>query len=222
MPKIDPSEDTGVAGLDGITVTGDPPMKPVSKYSVIGTSHPMPGIPDKVTGKTQWSGDVRLPGMLHARMVRPASLGSTLISAGTIDPKQFPHARVVTKGNLVAVVSPDEWEAIQAAEAVAKTTKWTEWSGLPGSDKLTEYLRAQQWGKPSSTKGNADQVTAGLAQAAKTITATYRAAVCQARTDRTVCRDSRRQRRWHGDNLDAFVALPRSTRPDRQHARHAS
>ncbi len=173
LPRIDPSEDTGVAGLDGITVTGDPPMKPVSKYSVIGTSHPMPGIPDKVTGKTQWSGDVRLPGMLHARMVRPASLGSTLISAGTIDPKRFPHARVVTKGNLVAVVSPNEWEAIQAAEAVAKTTKWTEWSGLPGSDKLTEYLRAQPWGKPSSTKGNADQVTAGLARAAKTITVTY-------------------------------------------------
>ena len=173
LPKIDPSEDTGVAGLDGITVTGNPPMKPVNQYGVIGKSHPMPGIPDKVTGRTQWSGDVRLPGMLHARMVRPASLGSTLISAGAIDPKQFPHARVVTKGNLVAVVSPDEWEAIQAAEAVAKTTKWTEWSGLPGSDKLTEHLRAQQWGKPSSTKGNADQVTAGLARAAKTITATY-------------------------------------------------
>jgi len=173
MPKIDPAEDTGVAGLEGITVTGDPPMKPVSQYSVIGTSHPMPGIPDKVTGKTQWSGDVRLPGMLHARMVRPASLGSTLISAGTIDAKRFPHARVVTKGNLVAVVSPDEWEAIQAAEAVAPETKWTEWAGLPGSDTLTEHLRAQQWGKPSATKGSADSVADGLAKAAKVIAATY-------------------------------------------------
>jgi len=45
----------------------------------------MPGIPDKITGKTQWSCDVTLPGMLHARMIRPATLGSTLISVGAID-----------------------------------------------------------------------------------------------------------------------------------------
>jgi len=52
--KVDPSspEGNGLAGLDGFTVTGDPPTKPVSQYKVIGTSYPMPGIPDKITGKT--------------------------------------------------------------------------------------------------------------------------------------------------------------------------
>src|SRR6266481_8793038 len=87
--KVDPSSPEGnggagpgLAGLDGFTVTGDPPTKPVSQYKVIGTSYPMPGIPDKITGKTQWTCDVTLPGMLHARMVRPATLGSTLISVG--------------------------------------------------------------------------------------------------------------------------------------------
>lgn len=60
-------------------------MKPVSQYKVIGTSYPVPGIPDKVTGKTQWSCDVALPGMLHARMVRPVTLGSTLVSVGALD-----------------------------------------------------------------------------------------------------------------------------------------
>ena len=44
-------------------------------------------------GKTQWSCDVTLPGMLHARMVRPATLGSTLISVGEVDKKRFPTAR---------------------------------------------------------------------------------------------------------------------------------
>jgi nicotinate dehydrogenase subunit B len=103
--RIDPSVGWGVAGLYGISVTGDPPMKPVSQYRVIGTSYPVPGIPDKMTGQTQWSCDVTLPGMLHARMARPATLGSTLISVGTLDKKQFPTAVVVGKSNLVAVVS---------------------------------------------------------------------------------------------------------------------
>src|SRR5882762_917506 len=91
---VDPSapDGNGMAGLDGFAVTGDPPMKPVAQYKVIGTSYPIPGIPDKVTGKTQWTCDVTLPGMLHARMVRPATLGSTLISVGTLDKKQFPTA----------------------------------------------------------------------------------------------------------------------------------
>src|SRR5260370_13628854 len=100
-------------------------MKPMSQYKVIGTSYPIPGIPDKVTGKMEWSCDVTLPGMLHARMVRPATLGSTLVSVGELDKTRFPGAEVVRKGNLVAVVSPNEWEAISAARSVAASTKWT-------------------------------------------------------------------------------------------------
>src|ERR1700687_2872004 len=148
-------------------------MKPVSQFKVIGTSFPVPGIPDKVTGKTQWSCDITLPGMLHARMVRPATLGSTLISVGGLDKKQFPTAEVVRKGNLVAVVSPNEWEAIIAARSVAAATKWTDWSGLPGSENLTKALRAHKWGAPSESKGNAATVSAALASAPKTISATY-------------------------------------------------
>jgi nicotinate dehydrogenase subunit B len=161
------------AGLDGFSVTGDPPMKPISQYKIIGTSFPMPGIPDKVTGKTQWSCDVILPGMLHARMVRPATLGSTLVSIGELDKKRFPTAQVVSKANLVAVLSPDEWEATRAAQAVAAGTKWTAWSGLAGSENLTKTIREYKWGAPDQSKGNVADVTAALASAAKTISATY-------------------------------------------------
>ena len=70
------------AGMDGLAVAGNPLMKPVSEYKVVGTSYPMPGIREKVTGQTQWSCDVTLPGMLHARMVRPPTMGSTLILRG--------------------------------------------------------------------------------------------------------------------------------------------
>jgi CO/xanthine dehydrogenase Mo-binding subunit len=163
----------GMASLDGLTVAGDPPLKPVSQFSVIGTSYPVPGIPDKVTGKTQWSCDVRLPDMLHARMVRPATLGSTLVSVGDIDSKEFPTAAVVKKGNLVAVVSPNEWEAINAAQAVAERTRWTDWAGLPGSDNLTRALREHKWGARSESKGNPADVSAALARAANMISSSY-------------------------------------------------
>jgi CO/xanthine dehydrogenase Mo-binding subunit len=199
-PKVDPTspDGNGMAGLDGFSVTGDPPTKPVSQYKVIGTSYPMPGIPDKVTGKTQWTCDVSLPGMLHARMVRPATLGSTLISVGALDKKQYPTAQVVTKGNLVAVLSPNEWEAISAANSVAATTKWTEWTGLPGSDNVTKAIRDHKWEAPAQSKGNAAEVNATLQSARKTISATYELpyarhapigpflAVADVRTDGTV------------------------------------
>jgi nicotinate dehydrogenase subunit B len=175
--RMDPAGN-GVAGLEwagmsGLEVTGDPPMKPVSQYKIIGTSFPIPGIPDKVTGKTQWSCDVTLPGMLHARMVRPATLGSTLISIGELDKTRFPTAQVVSKANLVAVLSPNEWEATRAAQAVAAATKWTTWSGLPGSENLTKTIREYKWGAPDQSKGNVADVTAALASASKTISATY-------------------------------------------------
>lgn len=163
----------GVTSLDGFTVSGDPPLKPMRDFKIIGTSFPVPGIPDKVTGKTRWSCDVQLPGMLHARMVRPATLGSVLVSVGPLDKQAFPTAAVVTKGNLVAVVSPNEWEAISAAQVVAAGTKWTQWSGLPGSENLTRTLRACKWGPPAVGKGNSGDVAAALAGAAQRISASY-------------------------------------------------
>jgi nicotinate dehydrogenase subunit B len=173
LAKAAPGKWVGVGGLDGLTVTGEPPLKPLNQCKVLGTSFPVPGIPDKVTGKTQWSCDVTLPGMLHARVIRPATLGSTLISVGAVDKKQFPTAKIVKKGNLVAVVSPNEWEAISAARAVATGTKWTDWAGLPGSDNLTKTLRAYQWNAPSESRGKAAEVTGAVAKATKKISASY-------------------------------------------------
>jgi nicotinate dehydrogenase subunit B len=173
LAKPDPAGWVGMTSLDGLTVTGDPPMKAAKEFKVLGTSFPAGHIPDKITGKTQWSCDLTLPGMLHARMVRPATLGSTLISAGAIDEKQFPTAQVVQRGNLLGVVSPSEWEAVQAALSVAGTTKWTEWSGLPGSENVTKAIRQYIWEKPGETKGKAASTMAALQNATKKVSATY-------------------------------------------------
>ncbi len=165
-----------LTSLFGLTIEGDPPMKPVSEYTIIGKSFPNSIVRSKVSAKETWATDVRLPGMLHGRVVHPKTLGSTLVSAGQIDKSKFPNSQVIVKGNLVGVVAPTEWEAIKAAEQVASGTKWTEWKGLPGSAKLHEHLRKEaDWStapvsKSDATKGEA---SSALASAHKKFSATY-------------------------------------------------
>ena len=160
----------------GLTIEGNPPMKPVSEYTVIGQSFKNSVINSKVAAKETWATDVRLPGMLHARVVHPKSLGSTLVSAGQLDKTKFPDSQVIVKGNLLGVVAPTEWEAIQAAEQVASGTKWAEWKGLPGNAKLYQHLREQaDWTAAPVANGKANKGEVGslLASAHKKLSATY-------------------------------------------------
>lgn len=175
----------------GLQVTGEPPLKPTSEYTVMGRSYPMPGTRAKVTGEAMWVGDMQLPGMLHARMIHPKTLGSTLVSVGKLDQTKFPHARVVRRKNLVAVVAPDEWEAILASQAVAAGTKWSDWKGLPTSERFFQTFRSADWsstpvvvGKPPNHESAAapeaasggrtvGDVAVGMRQAVKKLSATY-------------------------------------------------
>ncbi len=166
-----------LTSIIGLSVMGNPPMKPVSEYTVVGKSFRSSAIQSKVSAKTVWVTDVRLPGMLHGRVVHPKTLGSTLISAGKPDKSKYPNAQVIVKGNLVGVVAPTEWEAIQAALQVAGDTKWTDWKGLPGTEKLYEYLRNEaDWKSTPETKSRATKGDVGpaLASAHKKLSATYR------------------------------------------------
>jgi nicotinate dehydrogenase subunit B len=165
-----------VHSIFGLTVEGDPPLKPVSEYTIIGKSFPNSITVSKVTAKETWVTDVRLPGMLHARMVHPTTLGSKLVSVGPLDKARFPKAQVVVKGNLVGVVAPTEWEAIKAAQQVAAGTKWTEWRGLPGNGRLFQFLKEDADWKSTpvetSKKLNGD-VAAALAKSSNKFSATY-------------------------------------------------
>jgi CO/xanthine dehydrogenase Mo-binding subunit len=165
-----------LTNIIGLTVDGNPPLKPVSEYTIIGKSFPSSAIQEKVSAKTVWATDVRLPGMLHGRLVHPKTLGSTLVSVGKLDKTKYPDAQVIVKQNLVGVVASTEWEAIQAAQQIAADTKWTDWKGLPGNAKLYECLRKDcDWTstpvmKSGATKGDA---AAALAPARKKLSATY-------------------------------------------------
>ncbi len=165
-----------LTSIFGLTVEGNPPMKPVSEYTIIGKSFRNSIISSKVAAKETWATDVRLPGMMHGRMVHPKTLGSTLVSAGELDKTKFPNSRVVVKGNLVGVVAPTEWEAIQAADQVASATKWSEWKGLPGNANLYQHLREKSdWTSAPVEKSKTDKgdVGAVLPAAHKKHSATY-------------------------------------------------
>src|SRR5215468_5133077 len=165
-----------LTSIGGLEIEGNPLMKPVSEYTVIGKSFKNSVITSKVRARETWATDVRLPGMLHARVVHPKTLGSTLVSAGQLDKKKFPSSQIIVKGNLVGVVAPTEWEAIQAAEQVAGATKWTDWKGLPGNAKLYQHLREESdWTSAPVAKGDGNKGDASktLASSRKKHSATY-------------------------------------------------
>ena len=165
-----------VHSMFGLTVDGNPPLKPVSQYTVVGKSFPNSVIVSKVTSRETWVTDVRLPEMLHARMVHPKTLGSKLVSVGTLDKTKFPNTQVVVKGNLVGVVAPTEWEAIKASQQVASGTKWSDWKGLPGDQRLFQFLKEDADWKTApvaASKTNKGDVPSAIANSPKKLSATY-------------------------------------------------
>lgn len=158
----------------GLLVDGDPPLKRPSEYTIVGQPVMNPTIRPKLTGDMPYVTDITLPGMLHARTIHPATLGSTLVSAGELDAARFPGARVVVIGNLVAVVSETEYEAVRGAQQVASRTQWTEWQGLPGHEGLIAHLRNEvDWTEVPSTSGRFNAGDVAAAQTDRVHQASY-------------------------------------------------
>jgi hypothetical protein len=131
---------------------GAPGTKPVSQYGLVGKqSPPRIDIPAKVTGTSTYVQNIRIPGMLHARVVRPRGQGA--YGAGTapgvlsVDERSVAHlpdVRILRKGNFLAVAAPLEWIAIQAAAQLK--VKWADRVPLPGVGNLFAHRtrRARQ------------------------------------------------------------------------------
>src|SRR6202012_954923 len=112
-------------------------------FTLMGKSVPRVDIPAKVTGGAAYVQDLRLPGMVHARMVRPPSYGAQLTDCDTVVIEQMPGVvKVVRDGNFLAVVAEKEFRAIKAMQALAATAKWQESARLPKQDDLPAALMA--------------------------------------------------------------------------------
>jgi len=165
-----------LTSMFGLTVTGDPPMKPTRDYKIIGQSYKNSVTPSKVSAKETWVTDVRLPGMLHGRVVHPKTLGSTLVKVADVNKSRYPNAQLIVKGNLVGVVAPTEWEAIGAAQQVAADTQWSDWKGLPGNADLHRWLREEaDWKTTPPAKGekNKGDAVSARSAAVKSLTTSY-------------------------------------------------
>jgi len=153
-----------------IDIQGSARIKDPSQYKLIGKSIPAVSIPDKVTGKFTYIQNVHAPGMVHARLVLPPSIDAHLVSVDGFRRKPEGLIKVVVKGDFVAVVAEQEWQAIQAMSFL-KTT-WKEKNTLPGSGDVYQYLRSTPPFK-SALVGSTGNVDAAFSSAAKQFSAQY-------------------------------------------------
>jgi len=116
--------------------------KPANEWRVLGKPIQRPDIPDIVTGRFEFVHNVRLPGMLHGRVVRPPTVGSTLVSVDEPSVKGMPGLiKVVVKKDFVGVVAEKPWQAVQAANKLA--VQWSPGAGLPLQTDFFETIRKQ-------------------------------------------------------------------------------
>ncbi|HTM62127.1 MAG TPA: molybdopterin cofactor-binding domain-containing protein [Burkholderiales bacterium] len=109
-----------------------PESKLITARRVMGKSIPRVDIPAKVTGGVAYVHDLRLPGMVHARVVRPPSPGAQLKSVNTDAVARMAGVqKIVRDGHFLAVVAGREWEAVQALRALRAACTWSEQARLP-------------------------------------------------------------------------------------------
>ena len=162
-----------LTGRNVDATTGKAPVKPVNELRVVGQSIRRYDIPAKVDGSLKWAVDMKLPGMVHARNVRPPYAGATLQRIDESSVADIPgFIRVVSSGNYVAVICEREEQAIRAARQLKVEWQRPASAPFPASDDLFNYMRKAT---PTSTgeaqvQGDPD---AALAGAARVIEAAY-------------------------------------------------
>ena len=137
---------------NNLNITGIAKPKSPSEYRVVGTPVPRKDIAGKVLATTEFCHHVRLPGMLHARTLRPPVANAVPVRVDESSIAALPGARVIRKGDFIAVVAPSEWHAIKAARDLRVT--WSETAPpFPRADALFEHIRAAPTASDSSRGG---------------------------------------------------------------------
>jgi CO/xanthine dehydrogenase Mo-binding subunit len=121
--------------------TAKVPPKPAGQHKIVGKSAPRIDIPAKVTGGAAFVQDMRLPGMVHGRVVRPPRYGARLESFDEARIKAMPGViAVVRDGSFLGVVAKREEQAINARLVLIEFAKWSGGSELPDPAKMYEQL----------------------------------------------------------------------------------
>ncbi|HXP79927.1 MAG TPA: molybdopterin cofactor-binding domain-containing protein [Verrucomicrobiae bacterium] len=155
-----------------LNVVGSGKPKDPSAYTIVGRPVPREDLPPKILGHFKYVTDVRVPGMLHGRVIRPSGVGATFVSVDESSAKAIPgFVKTIVKGNFVGVVAENEWAAIQASKTVKVT--WTApKQAFPEQKDLYAYMRSAppKASKETLKRGDA---AAALSNAAKKVEASY-------------------------------------------------
>jgi nicotinate dehydrogenase subunit B len=125
-----------------LRVTDKAPLKDPEAYRIVGSSTPRADLPGKVAGQPSFVHDLKVPGMLHARMVRPPGPAAKLVSIDEDSVRDIPGlVKVMRRGNFIGVVAEREEQAVLAATQLQ--VKWQERPAYPRMEELHTFLRSQ-------------------------------------------------------------------------------
>jgi nicotinate dehydrogenase subunit B len=165
-----------------ITVTGyqtamvvapEVKAKSYKDYKIVGTSVPRVDLPGKFTAEYTYTPDLRVPGMLHGRPVRPYTAVAKPL---TVEESSIAHihgvVKVVQEGSFVGIVAETEWAAIQAAKALKVTWSQPQTQMPANREAVDTYLTDTKPVRELTAVKRGD-VDLAFSQASKTLHATY-------------------------------------------------
>jgi nicotinate dehydrogenase subunit B len=175
LSKTDPSKKISYAQLTKgkeilETSVGDVPLKKASEFRIMGTSRLRVDSREKVTGEAKYAGDVQLPGMLCARILRPPSLGAKLLNADTSAAGQMEGVEVVRDGDLVAVLHRSQHMAGKAIESVK--AEWEEEKVDLDHETLFDYI--EEVATQRRVLASEGELSQGQANAAKNFNSVFK------------------------------------------------
>ena len=142
-----------------------------SEHKIVGQPIKREDVAPKVFAQEDFCTDVKVPGMVHGRMIRPAVAGSVPVKVDEASIKDIPGAKVVWDKGFLGVVADKEWDAIQAAQKLKVEWSQVE-SPFPDQAALYDHIRKASVRKRNIEKENGN-VDEAFKNAAKVIEAEY-------------------------------------------------
>jgi nicotinate dehydrogenase subunit B len=167
--KSDPSRKVSYADLTAGKrierhLTAKPPLEKPADFKLMGKPELRRDAVAKVTGQAKYAGDLREPGMLYARLLRPPAHGAKFLSADVSAAKAAAGVAVVQEGDLVAVLHPDPEQAEKALSLVK-----ARWDVPPSTvDDKTIFAHLLKVAPPGEVASHAGDLAAGE-KASKTV-----------------------------------------------------
>jgi CO/xanthine dehydrogenase Mo-binding subunit len=206
-----------------LRVTGGAPLKRHADYRVVGKSIRRADLPDKLFGREIYVTDVKVPGMMHGRMIRPLLAGAVPTKVDETSIAHLRDVRIVWHEGLLGVVAAKEWTAVKAARDLR-----VEWSSpaqpFPSQSALYEAMEAAA---PAASGGAepVGDVEKALSGATTIVAATYSwpfqshasmgpaCALADVRADRATIWTADQKPHYVRDGVAALLGLP----PQRVH-----